>query len=174
MVEAETILSTFSGVVGAVLGAAGSYVVMRTRQRRITDRRRAGTYFDRQAENLLRLYAQLRECFDVLCEFANRAENGGEITLAEFEGEVEPAVASFEDALGQASLFLSDAEYDAVRDVFEVFARTELALHWRATNPDGADPPPEKAMNWEELSETYCATRDRLRAIIRERYAAAE
>lgn len=45
MVGIETILSIFSGTIGLVAGAAGSYFVMKRRQARITERRRATTYF---------------------------------------------------------------------------------------------------------------------------------
>lgn len=166
MVEIVTILSAFSGLIGVGAGAAGSYFVMRSKQRRITDRRRAGSYFDNQAEHLIDLYSSMRACFNTLNKYANRQT----VSQQDFDEEVKPVVVEFESNLRQAALYLTDDEYDQIEDVFRVFARTELHLHWKAYGKQSRSPPAGKQMNWSDFSKTYQSSRSSLREMIRDRY----
>lgn len=166
MVEIVTVLSTLSGLIGVGAGAAGSYIVMRSKQRRITDRRRAGSYFDNQAEHLINLYSGMRACFNTLNKYANRQT----VSQQDFDEEVKPVVAEFESNLRQADLYLTDDEYDQIEDVFRVFARTELHLHWKAYGKQSRRPPAGKQMNWSDFSKSYQSSRSSLRDMIRDRY----
>jgi hypothetical protein len=166
MVEIVTILSTFSGLIGVGAGAAGSYFVMRSKQRRITDRRRAGSYFDNQAEHLIDLYSGMRACFNTLNKYANHQT----LSQQDFDEEIKPVVAEFEENLRQADLYLTDQEYKQIEDVFGVFARTELHLHWKAYRKQSSNPPRSREMNWGDLSKTYQSSRKSLKRMIRERY----
>lgn len=163
MVGIETILSIFSGTIGLVAGAVGSYFVMRKKQARITERRRAATYFDNKAEHLLTMYSEMRQCHHVLNKYANKVNNGG-VTQQEFEQEVKPEVSAFNESLRQSRVYLTEDEYDRVESVFVPFADAEFFIYSHANGTS------RRNMNWGTFGTSYNQTEKELRKIIQEIY----
>lgn len=130
------ISDTITGVlVGGVFTLAGSISVgllhyLRTQTEvRADDRRlKAELHLEKKVESLTTLHAELEECQRGLIQILDRVpyENYGEDNERE---KADRLIKEFEVAMDEASIYLSEEQYEMILDYFETLGEVNSSIH---------------------------------------------